>query len=700
MTKVSLKDVIEESFSQYAGAVIQSRALVDVRDCVKPSARQVYYSMYTDKFTADKPFKKTLKAIGSAMRFYIHGDSSCEGIIMRSGQPFSMRYPLVEVEGSFGNLTETGNWAAPRYTAARLSAISNYLLEDTNKHGIEEWVDNYDDTEQYPRVLSSCGFYNIVNGTTGIAVGTASSIPQFNLVEVNNALIKLLEDENVSFDEIYCEPDFATGGTIINGDEVKNSLKKGAGKAAIIRASYKIDQDNNSIVITELPYGVYTNTICSQIEKIASDEDKNSGITGLNDLTGEQVCIKIYLDKKANAEEVMEFLYQNTSLQKSYGINMTMLKDGRFPTVFGWKEALQEHLIHEQKVYTSCFNYQLEQLRFRYKIVKGILLAIDNLDDVIRIIKSSVSTKEANLGLQQLLNIDDDQAKAILEIKLARLARLETDKFLNELEELEKEIARIEAILASEKLLKQEMIIRFQEVSKKFGDARRTIISNLSVASASRTGKNSVDKIENVVITYNPLGYLQNIPLTEYRNNGYQAFKMTTADLLLIFTNHGRFFRVAPKDIKRCGVRDKGTALGAILSLEQGEKVLGIFDNVENETQPYLLFAMKNGMVKKTEKTQYIGNTRNVSGMVASKSQDTEIIAVLETNGNDVILETKDNMRIRFFAEEVRAAGKATSGVKGINLHSGDYVVKCDVIGRNDFKEITIQKRGGKGKKF
>ena len=204
MTKISLKNVIEESFAQYAGAVIQSRALVDVRDCVKPSARQIYYCMFTDKFTADKPFKKTLKAIGSAMRMYIHGDSSCEGVIMRSGQPFSMRYPLVEVEGSFGNLTETGNWAAPRYTAARLSPITSYLLEDTNKYGIEEWVDNYDDTEQYPRVLSSCGFYNIVNGTTGIAVGTASSIPQFNLKEVNNALIKLLRNEDVSFDEIYC----------------------------------------------------------------------------------------------------------------------------------------------------------------------------------------------------------------------------------------------------------------------------------------------------------------------------------------------------------------------------------------------------------------------------------------------------------------------------------------------------------------
>lgn len=222
----SLTQTIEDSFTQYAGAVIQSRALVDVRDCVKPSARQIYWCLYTDKFTSDKPFKKTLKAVGSSMRVYIHGDASCEGIIMRSGQPFSLRYPLVEVEGSYGNQTETGNWAASRYTSSRLSPLANYLIDETDKYTIDEWADNYDDTEQYPRVLSSLGFYNIVNGSFGIAVGLASSIPQFNLKEVNNAMIALLKDPDIDEDKIICLPDFATGGTIINKDEVIESLKK------------------------------------------------------------------------------------------------------------------------------------------------------------------------------------------------------------------------------------------------------------------------------------------------------------------------------------------------------------------------------------------------------------------------------------------------------------------------------------------
>ena len=259
---VSLGDVINESFSQYAGAVIQSRALVDVRDCVKPSARQIYYSLYQDGFVADKPFKKTLKAIGSAFKYYIHGDASCEGILMRSGQPFSMRYPLVEVEGSYGNQTETGNWAASRYTSSRLSTLANYLIQETDKYSVDEWVDNYDDTAQYPRVLSSLGFYNIVNGSFGIAVGLASSIPQFNLKEVNQALIKLLKNSDVDDDEIVCLPDFATGGIIINKDEVIESLKKGTGKAAIIQAKIDYDSKEHCLIVSELPYGVYTNTVC------------------------------------------------------------------------------------------------------------------------------------------------------------------------------------------------------------------------------------------------------------------------------------------------------------------------------------------------------------------------------------------------------------------------------------------------------
>ena len=267
----NLQKVIEQSFSQYAGAVLQSRALVDVRDCLKPSARQIFYCLYTDKFTHNKPFKKTLKAIGSASRMYIHGDSSAEGIIMRAGQPFAMRYPLIEVEGSFGNLIESGNWAAPRYTASRLTEFSEKIFESINKNTIQVWLDNYDDTEKYPTVLPSIGFYNIVNGTMGIGIGASSSVPPTNLKEVNEAIIKLIKNPNISFEEIVCYPDFPTGAIILNKNEVKESLRVGHGNSCKIRSIINYNPDDNCLEVTEIPYMVYTNTICGELEAIISE---------------------------------------------------------------------------------------------------------------------------------------------------------------------------------------------------------------------------------------------------------------------------------------------------------------------------------------------------------------------------------------------------------------------------------------------
>ena len=327
-----LKPIIEESFKQYAGAVIQSRALVDSRDCLKPSARQIFYCLYTDKFIHSKPFNKTLKAIGSAFRMYIHGDSSAEGIIMRAGQPFAMRYPLVDVEGSFGNIQESGNWSAPRYTGARLSELSNYLFNNIDKDTITNWRDNYDDTEQYPTILPSMGFYNLVNGTSGIGVGLASSIPQFNITELNNALIHLLWHPDASFDELYCAPDFATGGLLLNESEVKESLKKGTGKACKLRAVVEYDNAERCFTVTEIPYSVYTNTICEQLEKII-ESDENPGIDRFNDLSKQTPNFKIYLTKTARPNKVLTYLYKNTSLQYHYGINMTMLENGHYPTL-------------------------------------------------------------------------------------------------------------------------------------------------------------------------------------------------------------------------------------------------------------------------------------------------------------------------------------------------------------------------------
>ena len=476
---MNLTPIIEESFTQYAGAVLQSRALVDVRDCLKPSARQIFYCLYTDKFTHSKPFKKTLKGIGSAMRMYIHGDSSCEGVIMRAGQPFAMRYPLIEVEGSFGNLMESGNWAAPRYTSARLSELANYLFADIDKDTIKEWRDNYDDTEQYPAVLSTKGFYNIVNGSMGIGIGMSSSIPQFNLREVNEALIKLLWNPDIDFEEIYCAPDFATGALLLNESAVKDSLKNGNGFACKLRSVVEFDSKERCFVVKEIPYSVYTNTICGELEKILESED-NPGIDRFNDLTNSTPLIKIYLTRSANPDRVLKYLYKNTSLQYHYSINMTMLENGRYPKVFGWKEALQSHLDHEELVYRRGFEFDLTKIKARIHIIEGLLKAYDAIDEVVQTIKTSASSAAANEALRKLLGIDEVQAKAILDLKLSKLSKLDINKLCNEKNDLEKEKERIEAILSDITLLKKEIENGLREVAKKFGDERRTKIMNIA----------------------------------------------------------------------------------------------------------------------------------------------------------------------------------------------------------------------------
>ena len=691
--KVSLDDVIDNSFGQYAGAVIQSRALVDVRDCVKPSTRQVLYCMFTDKFTHDKPFKKTLKAIGSCMRLYIHGDASCEGIVMRSGQPFSMRYPLVEVEGSYGTLTETGNWAAPRYTASRLSQLSDYLLKETDKYTVDEWVDNYDDTEKYPRILSSLGFYNIVNGTSGIASGLASSVPQFNLKEVNAAMVYMLEHKNAAFDDILCYPDFATGGTILNKDEVRESLKIGKGKGCIVRAKLEYDKKDNCIIVRELPYSVYTNTICNEIEKITNDEETNPGIVNLNDLTGENVCIKIYLSRSANPKEVATYLFDNTSLQKTYSINMTMLENGRYPKVFGWQEALTAHLKHEKQVYTNMYKHQLNVLNYKLKITNGIIAAINKIDETVETIKNSSSTKEANEKLQSFLDIDEDQAKAILEIKLVRLAKLEVNKLLKDKENLESEIERISSILNSNKLLKQEMIKRFNEVSEKFGDERRTKVVQKEITKTKKARSSAPKENRNFVIAFNPLGYLQKVSPSKYKSDGSLAFTVSEDRKVALFSNKGRFFRIALSDIKECGSKDKGTAIGAIINLDNDEKIITIHNDVFVD-KPYMFFVTEDGKVKKCEGKQFAGGTRNVKGSVAFKT-DSKIVSIQETNGCVVTL-TSTKRQISFMADSVRASSIRSGGMCGIKLDDNDKIVSMTITEPQNFTG-KIANKGGRG---
>lgn len=697
---MELTPIIKESFAQYAGAVLQSRALIDVRDCLKPSARQIFYSMNLNKLTYSKPFKKTNNAVGLAMAdFYVHGDASCEGVIMRAGQPFAMRYPLVEVEGNYGNLIESGNWAAPRYTESRLSSFSNLLFSDIEKEVIQEWRNNYDDTKQYPSVLASKGFYNIVNGTVGIGVGAAASIPSFNLSEVNNAMVKLLQNPDIDFDEIYCRPDFPTGGIILNEDEVKESLKNGRGKSCKIRSVVEFDPEESCLIVREIPYGVYTNTICGELEHILNNDDKH-GIERFNDLTGKQPCIKIYLTKKANPAQVLRFLYKNTSLQSYFGINMTMLENGRFPRVFGWKEALQSHISHEKEVYRKGFEFDLKKINSRIHIIEGILIALANINEVVETIKKSASTIEASKKLQINFLLSEQQAKAVLEIKLSRLAHLEVEKLQKEKNELEKEKERLENILNNEELLNQELINGWNEVARKFGDARRTKVLNIE----KEDDEEPIEKKQLVIYltNLNNIYAYEDSMLISQRRGGVgtklklssnefikQTITETNYNNLLAFTDKGKVYNLILDEVEL----NVKTPISSIIELEDGEIVSTLISDEGAVNSEYILFITKNGTVKKTELKEY--RFKKNGGISAIKLRENDYIKnVFLINTNDCVgIASKNGYFVYFSTNEIPSTGRTTIGLKGINLKEDEV---CGAIIINDkVKEIVSVTKNG-----
>ena len=700
---MDLTPIIKESFTQYSGAVLQSRALVDVRDCLKPSARQIFYCLYTDKFVHSKPFKKTLKGIGSAMRMYIHGDSSCEGVIMRAGQPFAMRYPLIEVEGSFGNLMESGNWAAPRYTSARLSELANYLFADIDKDTIKEWRDNYDDTEQYPAVLSTKGFYNIVNGSMGIGIGMSSSIPQFNLREVNEALIKLLWNPDIDFEEIYCAPDFATGGLLLNENAVKDSLKNGNGFACKLRSVVEFDSKERCFVVKEIPYSVYTNTICGELEKILESED-NPGIDRFNDLTNSTPLIKIYLTRSANPDRVLKYLYKNTSLQYHYSINMTMLENGRYPKVFGWKAALQSHLDHEELVYRRGFEFDLTKIKARIHIIEGLLKAYNAIDEVVQTIKTSASSAAANEALRKLLGIDEIQAKAILDLKLSKLSKLDINKLCNEKNDLEKEKERIEAILSDITLLKKEIENGLREVAKKFGDERRTKIMNIAsdedepvevkALSVSLTNKNNLIVNETSSLYTQKRGGVGSKFKLEPDEYVMTSTTCQNIDTILFFTVQGNVYSYVAGALP---VGEK-TTIESLFMIEQAERTCAMTALSKNCSEKYIIFITKNGMLKKSELSEY-NMKRGKSGIKAlTLDTNDEIASVLFTNEEKIGISTEEGNFLICETKDVRPIGRVAKGVKGIKLNDGDAVASAKTM-PTAVKEIVSVSREGKIKR-
>ena len=716
-----LKPIIEQSMTQYAGAVLQSRALVDVRDCLKPSARQIFFCMDKYKYTANKPFQKTMAAIGDAMKhFYIHGDSSCEGIIMRAGQPFAMRYPLVEVDGNGGTLLSSGNWAAPRYTETRLSKLSAYLFADIDKDTIDDWRDNYADNEQYPAVLPTKGFYNLVNGTSGIGIGMACSVPQYNIKELNHALIHLIDNPDCDFNEIYCAPDFATGAILYNESDVKESMKNGTGFACKLRSVVEFDSKERCFVVTEIPYGVYTNTICGQLEEIVNGED-NPGIERFNDLTGSTPLIKIYLAKKANPDKVLKYLFKNTFLQYHYGINFTMLDNGRFPRVFGWKEMLQAHIDHERVVYRRAFEFDLNKIKARIHIIDGLLICMARIEEVVQTIRNSASTAAASTALQANFLLDEAQTKAVLDMKLSRLAHLEVKKLENEREELVGKAEAIEKILNSEELFKEEIKKGWREVADKFGDARRTRILNIAkedeepteirVLQISMTNKNNIYLSETSTLYKQKRGGVGNKAKLEAGEYVIHSEQIESNEEVAFFTHNGDFYHY-PAAALPVGER---IAIESLFGLSGGERIVAISSFNKRKAEKNIVFFTKNGFVKKSELSEY--NLKR-SGSLKAINLDTndEIASILFIDNEDVGIMTELGNFVRITTGDIRPIGRVAKGIRGIKLNDGDavscaypiqkdaqYIISVTSSGlfkKTPISEFTVQGKNTKGAKI
>ena len=719
---MSLKSTLEKSFETYAGMTIMDRAICDARDCLKPGARMSMYAQYIEKITPDKPYKKSQKSVAAAMdHFYVHGDMSLYPLFARMGKPFAMRYVLEDFQGNTGTIEESSNEAASRYTEMRLSPISMNLFTNIEKDTITKWHDNYTGEEQYPAVLPSVGFYNIVNGTSGIATAIASSIPQFNLREVNEAMIKLLWDRDISFDEIYCAPDFCTGGIMLNAAEVKESLKVGHGFACKMRSVVEYDSKESCIIIKETPYGVYTETIRGQLAKILESED-NPGIEKFLDQSGTSALIKIFIGKKANPDKVIRYLYKNTSIQYHYPINMIMLDGGKTPKMFGWREALQAHINHEIEVYTNAYKFDIKKIDARLHILDGLTIALANIDEVVALIKSASSSQVAKTLLCQKFLLTDIQAKHILDMKLSRLAKLEVEKLKNEIESLLKEKETITAILNDEKLLKAEIEKGLRAVATKYGDARRTKVIDLQKDSEeepteirqlqiSITNQNSVFVTETSTLYTQRRGGVGN--KLKMNDGEYIIDSITVAsnEEILLFTKSGNVVHCAASTLP---LNDK-IHIQTLVNISNNEEICAITSASKKSAAPYILFFTKNGLVKKSEMSEYNMSRKGALKALTLDAGD-EIMSIVFTNNDKVGILSEMGNFIIIETESIRPIGRVARGVKAINLNEGDSVIAAHIIPENTtyiasisgdglFKrtgisEFTVQGRGTKGNKI
>jgi len=701
-----LTNCIEDSFSRYAGSVILDRAICDARDMLKPAARMLIYSqMKVTKNTPNKPYIKSARVVGDSLgHFYTHGDSSCYGTYMRMAKPFAMRYPLEDCQGNSGTIITTGDEAAARYTELRLAKPAEYLYTSLEKNTIDKWNTNFDDTEEFPTVFPSIGYYNIVNGTTGIGVSLSSSIPQFNITEVNNAISKLIMNPEIDFKDIVCMPDFATGGILMNRDEVYESLKNGTGKACKIRAVMEYNPQTNSIHISEMPFGVYTSTITEQLRDL-TDADEHYGIEGIHDGSGQKVDYTIQLSKGVNPKKMIEKLFKDTSLEYWCGINMTMLDEGRFPKVFGWKEALQAHINHAAACLRKEYKYDLNKLLARQEIVEGLLMAIAKIDEVVATIKASRNSSEASANLISKFGFTEPQAKAILDLKLNRLVNLEGFKLEQEHKENQAKIEELNIYLNNQNEFNARLAERYQNVAERFGDKRRTKVMNVAESTEAEV---EVPQIHVTILTLS--NDTIRVTKTEDMNGAKRGRKGTNMKLpkdvaitssINTFSNYSIFAVTKAGKIHSFSLKDIDTgdySIYELMNISPEDKVVKIFSGENMEYYKYIVFVTKNGLIKKTDVNEYkIGN----KGLTALKLKDNDEVAacfmVMEKD-EDIVIVNSSGYYNYYSHNLFSATGRNSVGVKSIVLKDNETVIAAfPVADSSDAGIFTINSRG-KGK--
>ncbi|MGN1084336.1 MAG: DNA gyrase subunit A, partial [Lachnospiraceae bacterium] len=732
--EVDLQKTMETSYVNYAMSVIASRALPDARDGLKPVQRRILYAMIELNNGPDKPHRKCARIVGDTMgKYHPHGDSSIYGALVNMAQEWSTRYPLVDGHGNFGSVDGDGA-AAMRYTEARLSKISMELLSDINKDTVD-FDPNFDETEKEPAILPSRFPNLLVNGTTGIAVGMATNIPPHNLRETIQAVIRIIdnkvEDKDTSVEElleIVKGPDFPTGAMILGTRGIQEAYRTGRGKIKV-RAVTNIEtlpNGKNSIIVTELPYMVNKARLIEKIAELVRDK-KIDGITMVRDESdreGMRICIELRRD--ANANVILNQLYKHTQLQDTFGVIMLALVDGE-PKVLSLPEALQVYLKHQEEVVTRRTRYDLNKAEERAHILKGLLIALDNIDEVIKIVRNSKTGQEAKGRLIERFALDDVQAQAIIDMRLRALTGLEREKIEQEHAELMQKIAEFKAILADEKLLLGVIRKEIGEIADKYGDDRRT---SIGYDEEDFTDEDLIPN-ELTVIAMTKLGYIKRMTVDNFKSQhrggkgikGMQTidddyieelFMTKTHHYIMFFTNKGRVYRIKGYEIPESGRTARGTAIINLLQLLPEEKITAVITLKEFDDERYLFMTTKSGIVKKTKVKEYL-NIRKTGLQAISLREDDELIEVKATNGEkDILLVTKYGMCIRFNEKDVRSTGRVSMGVIGITLDDGDEVVAMQMNTqgeylltvsengygkRTEMSEFNVQHRGGKGVK-